>query len=161
MGTVITALSVLLAIFVVIAAFLAKEMLKKFGFQKAYVESAPDHLVQYRFPGAKATGHAPGMRNIILRSHEHFSLLIGFELTVGTAVGFDHFGFAHAKAHKKGYYEVIVCTYMGNAPVAFQFLSNKSNVDARVEIDVSEQAQFEAPHQVFEPHWWQTLGFWG
>lgn len=152
-------LVVLSIILFAIAAFLGKELLKKFKFHDQFT-SSEGYLqkVTHYWPGDSK----PMMRNIILRASEPFKILIGFKLTIPLLnfEGTDWFGFTEAQPYTDGGYYSVISTYMGKGPAEFRLLVNSASKND-VSIILQSQEQTFKPHLVCSPHWYQRIGFYG
>ncbi|PIR74345.1 MAG: hypothetical protein COU35_02750 [Candidatus Magasanikbacteria bacterium CG10_big_fil_rev_8_21_14_0_10_47_10] len=109
-------LAVLLAVAMAFAAFLLKEMFKKFDFMAEFLRSSA-LMVHYRHDG-----EVRGMQNIVLRGNEPFCVLVGFKMVLPVLgnVGFDYFGFV--RSNDDGV--AVICTYLGSGSCDFIFVAD-------------------------------------
>jgi hypothetical protein len=151
---ILFALSVALA---VTTLFLGREIMMKFRFMRNFLAMSHRNTVELYYSGDI---EKPGMHKIRLMGRQGFSVLIGFELTVPLfGTGFDYFGFANSvPTHlaEKGQ-ELVIELYLGRGPVHFKFFTNREAPDITAEI-IHEDVEANV---VYQPHWYQTLGFYG
>jgi len=159
--TVVVILGIVVMVLLAGLFFLAKELMKKFGFFNEFAADSPN-FIKWVWCGAKNYGVKPGMRNVVLRSDHYFKVLIGFHLKVpffGT--GFDYYGFAEAKKAGSGIWEMVMSTYCGNGSCEFKFFCDRKVGKKMVVLWCDSDVWWKKPDVVYQPHWWQRLGFWG
>jgi hypothetical protein len=143
--------------------FLGKEMFKKFRFMRDFVNNSRS-LLELNYEGAKEYGWDKGMRNIVIRAKEPFSVLVGFELTAPVfGTGFDYYGFTNARRLENGIndeYVAVISTYLGNGPCLFQFFLNCDAVTTDARVSTTDDDQKLKPAVVYPPHLYQRLGFY-
>lgn len=159
MTTALFIVSAIALVFFGIALFLGKEMFKKFCFMRDFVNNSRSLLV-LNYEGAKEYGWDRGMRNIVIRAKEPFSVLVGFKLTAPVfGTGFDYYGFANARRSEDGCVAVI-STYLGNGPCVFQFFLNCDAATTDARVSTTDDDQKFSPTAIFPPHFYQRLGFY-
>lgn len=165
------------AFFIIIAIFVTKEMVKKFGFEKTYARTA--NAVRWHYKGSKEHGLVPGMHTVVLKApnqhslarlankplgtghvvletSDYFTAKLAFKLVLPFGItGVDTFG-----CIESGWGGVIsFSTYLGRGKHDFIFFITR--IDAsQVTVSVDPEGA-PAPTHKFPPHWWQRLGFWG
>lgn len=153
-------LAVLTVVFFGTTLFLLLEYRKKFGFMRDFLR-ASGQVVEYDYPGAEKAGIKRGMKNIVLRSDHPFATLIGFKLIVPIIdyEGFDYYGFMKSKPDGHGGYIAVMSTFFGTGEVVFQFLTTITN--DKVSASSTEADQALEPDEVYPPHFYQRIGFYG
>ena len=139
----------LLILLLLISIFLAKELLKKFVFFKNFSEKS-ELMMHWTI-----TPEESGMRNIVLHSHEPFSILVGFRLSIPLVgfEGFDYYGYVTSNEKN----QAIISTYIHkDIPTEFQFMKNTLN---KITITSTEDDQKMIPQVSYPPHWWQKWSF--
>ena len=148
----------LTVIFLLTTVFLVKEMLKKFGFMKQFVENS-NMLVSWKYQHLDLGSQKPGMRNIVLRGQKPFSVLVGFRLDIPVLghSGFDYYGFV--SSNQDGV--AVFSTYLGKGDCDFQFFVNTDLEENPITVTSTVADQDLVPYATYPPHWWQKLGFFG
>lgn len=147
-------ISILAVIFFIIAIFLGKEFLKKFGFMQNFIKNS-DQMVVWKYIGDKK----PGMCNIVLRGKMPFCALIGFELGIPMLKysGFDYYGFVKSDKNSVA----VISTYLGKNACEFQFFLNTNITNNPITITSDEKDQLLQPNSKSKPHYYQRIGFYG
>jgi len=139
---------------ILLAWFASQEMLKKFVFMTRFVHQS-GQLLTWHYAGAKATGRKRGMRKIVLRAPEQFSVLIGFDLRLPVSpILFDYYGQVNAENGT-----VVFETFLGTGEVDFRFLVSCD--PSLVTVSDAESDQWMTAVASYPPHFIQRLGFWG
>lgn len=159
-GDMTVVLIIFIVIFFSLSLFLGKEIMKKFGFMYQFAADSKQ-LLTYNFPGAKKSGFKPGMRKITIRWDRHFSVLVGFHLSIPFfGKGLDYYGFARSVGGGDECW-LDISTYLGNRPVEFLFFLNKEMTVKQPEIYIGDFDPRVPKSQTYPPHLWQRLGFFG
>lgn len=154
MTTVLIVVGVFAALFSGIAVFLGTEFLKKFLFMRDFIRNT-NQLVAWSYKGDRERG----MYNIVLRGQKPFCALVGFRLEISILgyVGYDYYGFVCS--NKNGV--AVISTYLGKGDCDFQFLVTTDLDDNPISVSSSPVDQGLTPHEVYRPHWYQRIGFYG
>ncbi|MFA6525175.1 MAG: hypothetical protein WCT33_02775 [Patescibacteria group bacterium] len=147
-----TIISILAVILLIIAVFLGKEMLKKFGFMKNFVQNS-NQIVVWKYTGDRK----PGMYNIVLHGKTSFCALVGIDFNIPLIKysGFDHYAFLRSGEN----HTAVISTYLGKGAREFQFLVNTDTTVNPVTVTSSEEDQSLRPDSESKPHWYQRMGF--
>jgi len=141
-------------VFALIAIFLGKELLKKFGFMRDFVNNS-NQEVTWNYGG----DDKPGMYNIVLRGEKPFCALVGFTLKIPFLgyEGFDYYGFVQSDQNGVA----VISTYLGKGECEFRFFLNTDLEVDPVAVSSSDDDQELNPDSTYPPHWWQQLSFYG
>ncbi len=149
-------------IFLVVAIFLGKEMVKKFRFMKGFIDTCPDHQrLVWNYPGSAGVNMKPGMHTVVLRnaSGKDFSVLLTFRLELPFGFhGVDQFGYLKSRGGV-----IAFSTYLGKGAYNFIFMINSLELGCpppQVGKFLDHEGVY-TPQKRYSPHWWQRLGFWG
>lgn len=152
MLTVLVIVSVFALVFLITAVFLGTEMLKKFHFMRDFVNHS-NQLVTWNYAGDRK----PGMYKIVLSGQKPFGALVGFRLEI-PAIGFsgyDYYGFVRSDMGGLA----VISTYLGKGKCEFRFLTTSDK--SQITVTSTEGDQELMPQEVYPPHWYQKLGFYG
>lgn len=155
-NVLITVLSITTLVSLSLAAFFVKELLKKFGHMGKFIQASNQMVVwNYNNPTKKPRG----MRNIVLRSTKgkYFTVLLGFELNILGRSVFDYYGVVHSDAQGVATFS----TYLGRGNARFMFFVNSDLGFNPIKVSSTETDQDLIPSEVYPPHFFQRLGFFG
>ena len=145
-------------IFLSLALFLGKEILKKFRFLDRFMDQ-PGYIqkISFFWPGSKEKG----MQNITLETDCPFKILVGFDLKIPLIFkGTDWFGIGSSR-RERGTDQAVISTFLWKKPVEFRFLINSMNPEIHIRIVPPNftTAHLE-PNVTCPPHLYQRLGFY-
>ena len=153
--------SVLLVVALGFLRLAGMEFVKKFGFNEAFLKQS-HWLKRQRYYNGIEEGKKPGMYKVMIESDEHFSVMIGFKLNVPFfGSGVDYYGCLKS-TYWRGKHRIMYETWLGKGSCEFLYLFN-SNLAARTAyITISKESFIGLePMVIYQPHWWQRLGFFG
>lgn len=157
MTALIISLSILGVFFLVALIFVGKELLKKFYFLNNFFnKSGYIKRTDWDSP-VKEKGED---RIIRFRSKDSFNLLILFKFDFFKKIfgeKVDPFKQGEAILSNKGYYEVILLTYLKNT-VSFIIMTISEKKDFVMEIEEGEYVQDLIPQLSCPAHWFQKIG---
>jgi len=147
----------LIAILLLGAGFLGKELLKKFKIIENHVVSSPG-AVFFSHPGAKLANLKWGMYDMVV-TPDLFSASWGatvyVENPMGKGSGMDPFAYIPYSPGPKR-----VRLWLGRTPVRLWFVPDSgSRIQLRVWLD--RDFKDPDPDVMAKPHWWQRLGAFG
>lgn len=157
MLALVIVLGVLLAFFAPVAIFLGTQFLKKFRYMYVFVNNSRQ-LVTWRHNGFQEK-YKTGMYNIVLRGKKQFNALVGFKLDIPVLgySGFDYYGIVHSDPQGVA----VISTYLGKGDCMFEFFVNTDLDGHPITATCTREDQFLTPQEVYPPHWYQRLGFYG
>ena len=164
MNWIVWLLLVTTIVFLSLAVFLGKEILKKFRLfdqfmtEQSISSSGYIKKVYFDWTGEKKKG----MRNIALEADCPFKVLVGFRLKIPLLhfEGTDWFGVGSSKRDRGTDY-VIISTFLWKKPVEFCFYIKSLNPEVHVKVVPPQFATAKLKADIVcPPHIYQRLGFY-
>ena len=160
-GAMTLALIILIALIAILllgAGFLGKELLKKFKIIENHVVSSSS-AVFFSHPGAKAANLKWGMYDMVVTPDllsTWWGATVYVEDPMGKGSGMDPFAYIPFETGTKR-----IRLWLGRTPVRLWFVPDSGARVLQLQVRLDRDFKDPNPDVVAKPHWWQRLGAFG